>query len=63
MKTIKELRTEKGLTQLEVAYRIGVTPRGEAASTCRAVRGVVRRHRADGARRGPGGKTRRLDSA
>jgi transcriptional regulator with XRE-family HTH domain len=26
MKTIKELRTEKGLTQLEVAYRIGVTP-------------------------------------
>ncbi len=26
MKTIKELRSEQGLTQLEVAYRIGVTP-------------------------------------
>jgi transcriptional regulator with XRE-family HTH domain len=26
MKTIRELRTELGLTQLEVAYRIGVTP-------------------------------------
>lgn len=26
MKTIKELRTEQGLTQLEVAYAIGVTP-------------------------------------
>jgi len=26
MKTIKELRTEQELTQLKVAYRIGVTP-------------------------------------
>jgi transcriptional regulator with XRE-family HTH domain len=26
MKTIRELRTEHGLTQLEVAYRIGATP-------------------------------------
>ncbi len=26
MKTIKELRTEQGLTQLKVAYRIDVTP-------------------------------------
>jgi len=26
MKTIRELREEAGLTQLEVAYRLGVTP-------------------------------------
>ncbi len=26
MKTIKELRDEQGLTQLEVAYRVNVTP-------------------------------------
>ncbi len=26
MKTIEELRKEQGLTQLQVAYRVGVTP-------------------------------------
>lgn len=48
MKTIKELRTEQGLTQLEVAYKIGVTPlsvsnweRGVSAPTVAKLRALA----------------------
>jgi len=48
MKTIKELRSEQGLTQLEVAYRIGVTPlsvsnweRGVSAPTVVKLRAIA----------------------
>jgi len=48
MKTIKELRIEQGLTQLEVAYRIGVTPlsvsnweRGVSAPTVAKLRALA----------------------
>jgi len=49
MKTIKELRTEQGLTQLKVAYRIDVTPlsvsnweRGVSVPTVAKLRALAR---------------------